>query len=31
MKGKRSGHKSNYMDNLSVKKWVKQMNIGGDG
>ena len=30
MKGKYSGHKNNYMDNLSGKKWVKQAKIGGD-
>ena len=31
MKGKHSGHKNNYMDNLSDKQRVKQMKIGGDG
>ena len=30
-KGKYSGHKNNYMDNLSGKQWVKQVKIGGDG
>ena len=30
MKGKYSGHKNNYMDNLSGKKWVKHAKIGGD-
>ena len=29
MKGKHSGHKSNYMDNLSGKQWVKQVEIIG--
>ena len=31
MKGKHSGHKNNYMDNLSGKQRVKQVKIGGDG
>ena len=31
MKGKHSGHKNNYMGNLSDKKWVRQVKIGGDG
>ena len=31
MNGKHSGHKSNYMGNLSDKKRVKQVKIGGDG
>ena len=30
MKGKHSGHKNNYMDNLSGKQWVKHAKIGGD-
>ena len=31
MKGKHSGYKNNYMDNLLGKQWVKQVTIGGDG
>ena len=30
MKGKHSGHKSNYMNNLAVKQQVKQVQIGMD-
>ena len=30
MKGKHSGHKNNYTDNLSSKQRVKQVKIGGD-
>ena len=30
MKGKHNGYKNNYMDNLSGKKWVKQVKIGGN-
>ena len=31
MKGKHSGRKNNYMDNLLGKQRVKQVKIGGDG
>ena len=31
MKGKHSGHKNNYMDNLSGKQSVNEVKIGGDG
>ena len=31
MKRKHSGHKNSYMDNLSDKQQLKQVNIGGDG
>ena len=31
MKGKHSGHKNNYMDNLSDKQWLNQVKIGGEG
>ena len=29
VKRKYSGHKYNYMDNLSGKQWVKQVKISG--
>ena len=31
MKEKHSGHKNNYMHNLSSKKLVNHVKIGGDG
>ena len=31
LKRKHRGHQNNYMDNLSSKQRVKQMEIGGDG